>query len=181
VAAANDRTTKELPRGTTWSIRSLSAAGVTAGALGGALMALTLALGAIASGNPPWRPLTLIGSALLHPTTTAQAATAALLGTFVHLGVSVFFGVVFAVAVGRRARASLLGRLTAGIAAALAVMLLMTFSLVPRVSPRLFDAIANGWALWVIAHVAYGVGLAFAPLFRQHFDRRARLDRAVEA
>lgn len=148
-------------------VRRVIVSGGTSGALGGLLMALVLGARAIVAGDVPWEPLALFGSALIAIDTPASHATAVALGTFVHASVSIFFGMAFAAVVGKRRRGLALGWLATGVAAAFVIMLLMTFAVVPAVAPALYDGIARDWATWVVAHVAYGVGLAFEPLWRR--------------
>lgn len=148
-------------------VRRIVVSGSASGMLGALLMALVLGARAMVGGAVPWAPLALIGSALLAVDTPGAHAMAVALGLVVHVTVSLFFGIAFAAIVGKRRSGLALGWLAAGIAAAFVIMLVMTFAVVPVVAPALYEGIARDWPTWVVAHVAYGVGLAFEPLWRR--------------
>lgn len=148
-------------------VRRVVVSGSASGLLGALLMALVLGARAMVGGAVPWAPLALFGSALLAVDTPGSHAMAVALGLVVHLSVSIFFGIAFAAIVGKRRGGLALGWLATGIAAAFVIMLVMTFAVVPVVAPALYEGIARDWATWVVAHVGYGVGLAFEPLWRR--------------
>jgi hypothetical protein len=159
------RTTAPRPR-TLHATRATIAAGAIAGSTGAGLMLLVLVVRAIAAGNAPFGVLAMFGGALVHGGSPSAHAVATWLGLFVHVAVSLFFGIAFAFVVARRPPRLLLGRLAAGIAAAFLALVIMTFAVVPVVAPALYQGVARDWSAWVLAHVAYGIGLADAPLAR---------------
>ncbi len=149
------------------SVRRIVVSGGASGLLGGLLMALVLASRAVIAGAAPLAPFALFGSSLLATSSPGSHATSVVLGLVVHVTVSLFFGMAFSAIVGRRRGGLALGWLATGLAATFVVMLVMTFGVVPVVAPTLYDGIARDWPTWVVAHVGYGVGLAFEPLWRR--------------
>lgn len=160
-------TATDRPSGTSRGVRDVVAAGLSSGVLGGALMALVLGARALVGGSGPWAPFALFGTALVPLGSAASNAAAILLGLVVHLATSVFFGIAFAAVIGRARPSVALAGLALGVAAALVVMMLMTFGVVAVVAPALYDGISRDWPTWVAAHVAYGVGLGLEPVFRR--------------
>jgi hypothetical protein len=148
-------------------VRDVVAAGAVAGAIGGLLMALVLSVRAVAAGDSAWTPLALFGSALLSVESAGSHAARILIGAGIHVALSIAFGIAFAAAVGRLRPGPALGKLALGIAAALLLMVAMTSTVVSRLAPALYDAIARDWPGWVAAHAAYGVGLGLEPRFRR--------------
>ncbi len=162
-APARPPGTRSIVRG----VRRVIISGGASGLVGGLLMALVLCARAILGGDGPWAPFALFGSALLVTQTPGSHATAVVLGISIHVVVSIFFGMAFAAVVGKGRRGLALGWLAKGIGAAFVIMVVMTFAVVPVVAPALYDGIAREWPTWVVAHVAYGVGLGFEPLWRR--------------
>lgn len=93
------------------------------------------------------------------------APGAVTLGVLVHLTCSLLFGAVFASLV-PRIRVAGSGVVAAGVLYALAVMLVMSFAVLPLVAEVLSGgavvadmATHLGWATWIVAHVVYGLVL----------------------
>ncbi len=132
-----------------------------------AIVATRLALATGAS----WAPGKGVAEVLLGPRALTPGVYPSLLGLAIHLGVSVAWATAFALVAGTRLRG--VGALAAGLAASVVIMFVMTFVVVPPLSPFLYERALATMPSWTAAHLAYGVGLALAPALRRRFGRRA--------
>lgn len=156
---------RDRPRllGTTQGIRAVVRAGVLAGLLGGALMALVVT-GLAAATASQWHPLRDISATLLGTDALAGGPFAMLIALALHAVTSAAWGIAFASAVGRRPRG--VTALALGLLAAEGIMIVMTFGVLPKVNPMMYTNAMMSFGSWTTAHLAYGIGLAFAPWLR---------------
>lgn len=151
---------------------------VLASLLAGIAMAVLLMLVATLVRKGFLTPLYLVAAPFTGPdeATTSMAAAeagnplfyapgAVTLGAPVHLTCSLLFGAVFASLV-TRIRVAGPGVVAAGVLYALAVMLVMSFAVLPLTAEVLGGgavvagmAARLGWATWIVAHVVYGLVL----------------------
>jgi hypothetical protein len=153
-------------------VRAVVRAGALAGLLGGALMALVAFRLALAGTPESWHPLRSIAATLLGPEALAGGTFAMVLALSIHVATSVGWGIAFAWAAGTRPGA--LGALALGLIAGLVVMVFMTFAVLPTINPLLYVHVMEAFSAWVVAHLAFGVGLAFAPYLRRRSLERSR-------
>ena len=151
---------------------------VLASLLAGIAMAVLLMLVATLLRKGFFTPLYLVAAPFTasDEATTSMAAAkagdplfyapgAVTLGALVHLTCSMLFGAVFASLV-TRIRVAGPGVVAAGVLYALAVMLVMSFAVLPLAAEVLGGgvvvvdmAVRLGWATWIVAHVVYGLVL----------------------
>ncbi len=142
--------------------RSIAAAGVVSGALGGTVMALFLVVVGGWRDVGAFTVLRAMSALFRHEGAVPGSTGALLLGLAVHGAVSVALGVLYAAIVKRDAAplAAVLG----GLVLAVAVCVLMTAVVLPVVDPTLRAIALHGMpTAWLGAHVAYGLCLGWAP------------------
>lgn len=144
-------------------------AGVLAGTLGGALMAVVVFRLTLAGTPESWQPLRAMAAALLGEDALAGGAFAMLVALAIHVVTSSAWGIAFAWLAGTRPRG--VASVGLGVAASLVIMVIMTFGVLPTVDPILYEQAMLGLPSWIVAHVTYGFGLAIAPAIRRSTAR----------
>ncbi len=153
--------------------REVALAGVVSGIIGGVLMAMfaMFYMGAIGMGF--WTPLRGIAATLLGVNALVAGAGALVLGVMIHMVASMGWGVLFALAIPRTARAG--AALAYGLGAGIVILLVMTFLVMPWADPTMRARVDLMWGSWIVEHLIFGVGLAFTPALRRRFaTARAR-------
>jgi hypothetical protein len=110
----------------------------------------------------------VIGATFVGPTALVGGAGILLWGLAVHMMASAAFGVIFAALMRRETPPST--ALLAGLAYGLAVMVVMTWVVVPFTNHVMHDRIPLMWGSWIIQHALFGVGVSLAPYFRRRFS-----------
>ena len=151
--------------GTTRGIRAVVRAGVLAGVLGGALMAIVAFRLALAGTPESWHPLRTIAATVLGEDALAGGTFAMVVALSIHLATSVGWGIAFASAAGESRGA--LSALALGLIGGLVILVFMTFAVLPTINPLLYVHVMEAFSAWLVAHLAFGVGLAFAPWLRR--------------
>ncbi len=140
-------------------------AGLLAGGIGAAALALVMGIVDAAGGEgffafPRFVAVTFVG---LEAADGGWGAT--LFGLAVHFAVGALWGLGLAALLGRDVRPGYAAMV--GLAYGLAVLLFMTFAVLPSANPYLRARIAAvGWP-WLLAHLAYGLGVSLAPWLRR--------------
>jgi hypothetical protein len=142
-------------------------AGITAGLVGGALMALFLMTYMAVVGYGFWMPLRLIGATIYGVDALVAGAGIAALGGIIHLVISTLFGVLFASLVQRHAGPA--AAVVFGVAFGVVVLVLMTYLVLPTLDPVMRARVALVPGAWFLAHLLFGLGVATAPRFRRAF------------
>lgn len=149
--------------------------GAAAGATGGVLMLLFWMGHAALAGAGFAYPLRLIGSMFRSAMDPGVAAGA--LGLAAHLSFAVGLGVVFAVSTERRMA---LDTVPAGaLLYAVAVLLFMTFGVLPLVNRVLLARVLLSPGAWLLMHALYAAGLTAMPLYRRWMNRSDKPGAAV--
>lgn len=149
------------------SANELALAGLEDGLLAGLVMLLFVMLGWTVIGDTPATPLRLVASTFLGPGALLRDHLwlPLVLGALIHFGLSVAFSEVFASLLGP----STLRRATFwGVVYGLAVGVLMRFVVLPVVNPALA---LTSLPMFFFAHLLYGLGLAFFPVFLRAPER----------
>lgn len=136
--------------------RKVIALGVRAGLTGGLLMAVFAMIYTAATGSGVWLPLQLIGASF-SGVDAAGGDGVVIAGALLHLFTSAVLGVAFAVFPARDRRGS--SAFLAGIGYGLAAFVLMTFVVLPSVDSTMLSRIAMMPAMWLAAHVLFGMGV----------------------
>ena len=146
--------------------------GAEAGVIGGLLMAAFLMVyAAVVLGNV-MAPVFMWAATLGGPATVSGAgATGPILwGVLVHLFTSAALGAIFGVMVGSRISTG--STLIWGAVYGLAVLLVMTFLVLPWANLTMYVGVQQLTGAWVIAHIVFGVGVALAPAFSRRMAPR---------
>lgn len=140
-------------------------AGLLAGGVGAAAMAAVVGIATLAAGEgffdfPRYVAVTFVG---LEAADGGPGAV--LFGLAVHFAVGALWGLGFAALLGRDVRPGYAALV--GLAYGLAVLLFMTFAVLPSVNLYLREHVtAVSWP-WLLAHLAFGLGCALAPWLRR--------------
>jgi hypothetical protein len=145
-------------------------AGTVAGVVGGTLMALLASLDADIAGVGFWIPMRFVAVTVLGPNAFVGVG-AVVLGVLIHFGMSIVWGVLFALSVPRETKHPL--AIMYGLFASVVILLIMTFLVLPWADPMLRALAQAKWLAWVIDHLVFGLGLASAPALRRYFARRS--------
>jgi hypothetical protein len=141
------------------------ASGAATGVAGAVAMMAILMLGAMIEGLSIAHPARVIGESLIGPDALEGAAKIAY-GVFVHVGVSVVMGVVFAALVPRDfPRASAIGMGT-GFALLVFMFILMPL-IVPWANPGLRDGVQGIGGTWIVGLAVFGAVLGTGPSLRR--------------
>ncbi|MHB1847361.1 MAG: hypothetical protein ACYCWW_21260 [Deltaproteobacteria bacterium] len=147
----------------------LASAGALAGLLGGLFLGLWMMIGSAVAGDGFWMPMKLIAGVFWGVDVLLMHGTAVAAGIVIHLVVSMFLGIVFALLVRRE-----LPYGSAFVSAALygiAVWLFMTYVILfldPVMRERLLLSSGN----WFWVHLLFGFGLSFTPALRRAWTLR---------
>jgi uncharacterized membrane protein YagU involved in acid resistance len=128
---------------------------------------------AAVTGYGPLFPLNQVGAAFRGPEALVGGATVMLSGLLLHAVASIVFGTLFSAAVTQKTRlpASIVG----GMVYAMLVLLFMTYAVLPYANPIMRERVIASPAGWFFAHVAFGVGVGLAPLFKRRLEGRRAL------
>ena len=166
--ATETRAVGAWPRLASWAV-ALEAGAVT-GASGAVLMlAVLMAQGAV-TGYGALFPLNMIGATFRGPEALVGGASVILWGLFLHAVASLFFGILFSVAVIRKPH--LAPTLMVGIAYGLLILLFMNYVVLPYANPIMRQRVISTPGSWFFAHVAFGLGVGMAPLIKRLFGTR---------
>ncbi len=148
-------------------------AGLECGVLGGAGMLACWALGAVAWGQPPWMTLNVLGSLFDHDNVLHRAAgQQTVSGLALHVAIAGAIGLGFGLLMGEarnRLRASLLGLLTG----------LLWYYGAEAFFWRRLGVLGQFYAparVMQLAHILYGVGLAWYPYALDRLWKRPASD-----
>ncbi len=153
-----------------WRRRYLvrAAVALTAGALSGLIsgigMALVLLWRACANGLDIWTPIHLIAATYSRIVTVQGDPKAIVAGVMLHLGVSVFYGILFSFCV---SRATPLGiTFSYGMIYSVLIWAGMTYFTLPLVDPLMQEreVLQSGW--WFGAHLVFGALLFLTPILK---------------
>jgi uncharacterized membrane protein len=142
--------------------------GAAAGLAAALVMALFWMLVSAAQGAGLFTPLKLIGATFYAGAAMTYDTAAVLFGLMAQLAFGLAFGVIFA-ALTRRVRAAQT-LVAAGLAYGAAIMLLMTYTVLPWASPILFATIDTAW--FFVFHLVFGLTLPVALELRRRQARR---------
>lgn len=144
-------------------------AGAIAGLIGGVLMAIWSMLYAVVAGMGLWMPLKMIGATFYGVSALVGGPGVLAYGLTLHVAVSIAYGILFASIVSRYAPP---GRaLLAGIAYGVAILVFMTFVVLPLFNTTMRERVPTMSASWIIDHILFGIGVSTAPLLRRAFHR----------
>jgi hypothetical protein len=132
-----------------------------------------------AMGMGYFTPLLMIGGTFIGPEAMVGGPGIILYGLFLHLVVSISFGILFSAMVRRDTPNS--AAILSGIAYGMGVLLLMTFVVVPLTNQVMRDRIPLMAGSFVLEHVLYGLGVAFAPAIRRALAMRVKRTTAAPA
>jgi hypothetical protein len=137
------------------------AAGAGAGIVGGILMAMFMMMYAAMALGSMWAPLRMLGATFYGPEALVGGAGVMLWGLMVHMMASAGLGALFAALIGARASGG--AALGWGVAYGLAVLVGMTFLVLPWANPTMFARVQLIVGAWIIGHIVFGMGVALAP------------------
>ncbi|MGA9523086.1 MAG: hypothetical protein WBV82_16580 [Myxococcaceae bacterium] len=143
--------------------------GALAGLFGGLLVAAFAVLACGNMGIYLLEPFRWMGASFQGMQPGAGAATV-LFGVLLHVIMSALFGVLFAAIVRRDLRIEV--ALLIGMAYGAALMVLMTFIVIPLVNPFLREQVRLMEGPWIIGHLMYGACLASLPALRSRVRAR---------
>ncbi|HZV01829.1 MAG TPA: DUF6789 family protein [Planctomycetota bacterium] len=149
--------------------------GVLAGLLASLALLVFLALGALVRGEGPLFPIQLMatlafGKEIAHKAITSNVIVT---GLTIHLGVSIFYALVFAYVADVLRPATTAQALVAGACYGLAIYLVMYLYIVPRLAPLVGEDLP--WYAVLLGHLAYGLTLAvFWPITERLKQREER-------
>jgi hypothetical protein len=143
-------------------------AGLLAGAIGAIALAIVVGIATAVAGDgffefPRYVAVTFVGLEAAD-----GGAGAAALGLAVHLAVGALWGLGLASFLGREVRPGYAALV--GLAYGLAVLLFMTFAVLPSVNAYLRNRITSVTWPWFLAHLAFGLGCSLAPWFRRRHE-----------
>lgn len=144
--------------------RGIIGPGAAAGVIAATVMGLFFMIVSAAQGSGFFTPMKLIGAFWLAGTAMTYDFASVVLGIVTHLAVGAFFGIVFSALTRNIKSASLF--VAAGLGYGAAVMLLMTYAVLPWADPIMFAAIDEGW--FFISHLVFGLTLPLALPMRRH-------------
>ncbi len=145
-------------------------AGVMAGLIAGVAMALYLMIDAAVAGVGAWLPLRLVAGSFQGVRALISGPGTILVGLLLHLLISALFGGIFAVLLGNRNPGVI--TIVYGWAYAMAILLLMTFIVLPRIDMTMASRVRVIPIEWLMAHLVFGTAVALTPLVHL---RRPRL------
>ena len=145
-------------------------AGMAAGLIGSVIMLLVLTLNTALDGVGFWLPVRVSAALFMGVRAIVGGPGSLLLGVVIHLLVGGVLGGIFAVLLGDRRPGALV--ILLGIAYSLAILLAMTFIVLPAVNPVMAARVRVIPWTWLLAHVVYGVCLALTPLLVTHAPER---------
>jgi len=164
--------------------REVLEAGAVSGLVGGVAMALFATIYAAWAGLGFWTPVEAIAQTVLGQSITG--ASAVIVGIAIHVAVSMFFGVVFALITPRDVMGA--PAIVFGLFAGLAILVMMDLVVLPVVSPTtrshlMWGSWPHALPVWVAfaIHLIYGLGLSLAPSLRRRFSiaGQTRSERSV--
>jgi hypothetical protein len=159
---------------------ALLKAGAASGLAGGVLMASWATVYAAGVGAGFLFPLRLVGSAIFGERALVMGAMGPLTALLVHLVLSAAFGVPFAAAIGRYARATT--AVPAGILYGLLLFFVMTAAVLPALNAEVAAEARHVPSSWLVGHVLFGIGVASAPALRRRaLAQRARAPRGEQS
>lgn len=139
--------------------------GAASGALAGLAMLVFILVRSAVVDRPFWFPLKEFGATFVGPESLVAGGGAVLWGLVLHFAVAVFFGVLYALLLPRDT--SMAESAAGGVVYGLAILLLMTFLVLPVANPTLRARVALMPWTWLIQHALYGLVLgALVPLLR---------------
>lgn len=150
--------------------KEIVGAGALTGLLGGALIAVAMALLGGALGAPPADLARGISAVLRGGAAMVGGTGDVASGLAVHLVVAFAWGVLFAWFVGRATNAGT--ALTSALVYGTAIWALMTYVVVPSAAPRLAAVLEPvPWWATLGAHLLYALPLALAPWLQRRIGR----------
>jgi len=157
--------------------REVLEAGAVSGLVGGVAMALFATIYAAWAGLGFWTPVEAIAQTVLGQTITGSSAI--VVGVALHVAVSLFFGVVYAMVTPRDVEGA--PAVAFGLFAGLAILVIMDLIVVPVINPQtrahlMWGSWPHALPVWVAfaIHLIYGLGLALAPSLRRRFNMVTR-------
>lgn len=162
-------TARRAPSGA--AVREVIGAGIVAGLLGGVLMRLWGMIYTAAIGVGFWAPARAIAATFLGVDALIGGGGVVLFGIALHMITSMFWGVFGTAALGREVRRG--PALALGLIGGLVVLAIMTWIVMPVIDRVMLDRVRLRWGMWIIGHLLFGVGLAFAPALRRRICRPA--------
>jgi hypothetical protein len=149
--------------------------GAIAGLIGGLAMALVAALISLVQGQDIWLEAKEIAIVLLGPQAATQpgfAALPVLIGTMIHLIISMLLGALFGIVTRRvfHLTSDFGTPLLAGLVYGMLIWLVTYFFVLPTINPQLHDSMyAPGF---IIQHIVYGIvtGLCYTWLRPSPYD-----------
>jgi hypothetical protein len=155
-------------------LREIFDAGVVSGLIGGVAMILFATIYAAAAGLGFWTPVKAIAATVLRISPLELGFGGVIVGLAFHAIVSIFFGVLFALATPREV--ATVPALAFGALGGVAALVIMSLIVVPLENPTVRAHLLWGsrpGALPVgvafAMHLIYGAGLSLAPWLRRRF------------
>jgi len=137
-------------------------AGAVSGILAGIIMGIVSMLVSYRTGMGLLLPLHMVAATFYGVGALVDGAGVAAIGLIIHLVVSAFFGVVFALLT--QTNIAQRGPLIrGGLVFAIVIWAIMTFLFLPAVNPTMSSRVALQPTGWFIEHIVFGVVLSFLP------------------
>lgn len=153
-----------------------SSGGVSAGLRGGLLTIGLLCARSWLAAEGPWLPMKAMAAVWLGPAALLGGWETAALGAATHLAGAALGGGLFAVVLGRRARAP--AALALGLALGGALYVIARFAVLPTVDRTLWIRVQLMPVWWLLVYLAYGACLGLVPSLRRRSAREVLERRA---
>ena len=148
--------------------RLITGGGVTAGVVGGAVIALVMLAMAASAGQNLWPVLKGASAPFFHARAMARGFDAGplMVGVLIHFGVSIVWGILFAMVVFGLSKPATIAM---GALWGIIVFLVMHFIVLPLVMTGGHAPRASSMAVPIIEHILFGlaVGIGFLPFQRE--------------
>lgn len=147
-------------------------AGALAGLIGGIAMAMVSMLHAWIAGMGFWLPVKLIAATWFGVDALIGGFGVIIAGMMTHMMVSIVWGALFGLFIGRRRTIGT--ALLVGLLYATAIWLVMTYVGLPLVNRTMLDRVHMQPAWWILEHWVYGMALLLAPPLARGFSHLPR-------
>lgn len=164
-------TSEVISQKSTCPLSETAVVGAAAGLTAGVAMALWAMLTSIWHGVDILAPFEAIGATFMGPNATHATVLMTSFGVLLHAAVSAGLGVLFVALLPQKCSCGY--ACAAGIGFAIAVLLAMTYVLLPAVNPVMAHTVATTPRSWVIQHALFGAALAVVPAYWRFYREEA--------
>jgi hypothetical protein len=158
-------TTTRVARRAGDTIAEAATAGAVAGIVGGVLMITWLMSHSGAVGAGFWLPLRLVGATAFGIDALLGGVLVLAVGLFLHMVVSAAWGALFGLVEPRQV--TLGTGIALGMLWGMAVLIVMTYLVLPFVNPIMVERVALMVGGWIAGHLIYGACLGLTAVFRR--------------